>query len=171
MCPSCRLLLVEADQAAGGTLAASVDTAAALGATETSNSYSAAESTRNASYAADYTHPGVAVVASSGDAGYGIPGVPAAYSTVIAVGGTTLTKDSGTARGWTESAWQGAGSGCSAFVAKPAWQQDPNCPGRMIADVSMDADPDTGLAVYDTDDLGDRAAAGPWWAAPARRRR
>ncbi|MFI0723451.1 peptidase S8 [Streptomyces sp. NPDC021224] len=154
LCPSCHLLLVEADMAAGDTLAASVDTAAALGATEISNSYTASESGPNASYAAHYTHPGVAVVASSGDAGYGIPGVPAAYSTVIAVGGTTLTRDPGAARGWSQSAWQGAGSGCSAWVDKPAWQHDTNCPGRTVADVSMVADPDTGLAVYTTDGTG-----------------
>jgi hypothetical protein len=161
ICPSCHLLLVAADHAAGDTLAAAVDTAAALGATEISNSYTAAESTQNASCAESYTHPGIAVVASSGDAGYGIPGVPAAYSTVIAVGGTTLAQDPGTDRGWTESAWQGAGSGCSAWVDKPAWQHDPNCPGRMTADVSMDADPDTGLAVYNTDDVGGEGAG---WA-------
>jgi hypothetical protein len=154
LCPACHLLLVEADQAAGATLAASVDTAAALGATEISNSYAAAESNQNAAFAADYAHPGVAVVASSGDAGYGIPSVPAAYQSVITAGGTTLTPDPGTARGWSESAWQGAGSGCSAWVDKPAWQHDANCPGRMTADVSMDADPDTGLAVYNTDETG-----------------
>ncbi|UWE07749.1 S53 family peptidase [Actinacidiphila bryophytorum] len=158
LCPSCHLLLVEADQAAGDTLAASVDTAAALGATEISNSYAASESNQNAAFAAHYTHPGVAVVASSGDAGYGIPSVPAAYQSVITAGGTTLTAEPGSARGWTESAWAGAGSGCSAWVDKPSWQHDPNCPGRMTSDVSMDADPETGLAVYTTDETGGQAA-------------
>ncbi|WP_225850473.1 S8 family serine peptidase [Streptomyces sp. HPF1205] len=154
LCPQCHLLLVEADKASGADFAASVDTAAKLGATEISNSYAADESKENAAFAADYTHPGVAVVASSGDAGYGIPSVPAAYRSVIAVGGTTLTKDPGSARGWSESAWNGAGSGCSAWVDKPGWQHDANCPGRMTADVSMDADPETGLAVYNTDAAG-----------------
>src|SRR5262249_27229347 len=40
--------------------------------------------------------------------------------------------------------------GCSAYVNKPAWQHDKDCPGRMIADISAVADPKTGLAVYDT---------------------
>lgn len=158
LCPACHLLLVEGDQASGAALAASVDAAAALGATEISNSYAASESSQNAAFAADYTHPGVAVVASSGDAGYGIPNVPAAYQSVITAGGTTLTPAPGTTRGWSESAWEGAGSGCSAWVDKPAWQHDPNCPGRMTADVSMDADPDTGLAVYNTDEAGGQVA-------------
>jgi hypothetical protein len=154
LCPQCHLLLVEADKPSGADFAATVDAAAALGATEISNSYAAAESNQNAAFAADYTHPGIAVVAASGDSGYGIPAVPAAYSSVIAVGGTTLTQDSGTARGWTETAWSGAGSGCSAWVDKPSWQHDANCPGRMTADVSMVADPETGLAVYNTDETG-----------------
>jgi subtilase family serine protease len=91
----------------------------------------------------------VAVVASSGDSGYTVPSFPAAYSSVIAVGGTSLTRADND-RGWQETAWAGSGSGCSAWVDKPAWQQDTDCPGRTIADVSADADPDTGLAVYVT---------------------
>jgi hypothetical protein len=52
--------------------------------------------------------------------------------------------------GWTEDAWWGAGSGCSAWVTKPAAQKDINCDMRTVADVSVVADPDTGFAVYDT---------------------
>jgi hypothetical protein len=54
------------------------------------------------------------------------------------------------ARGWSETAWSGAGSGCSAYEPKPAWQTDPGCTRRSVADVSADADPNTGVAVYDT---------------------
>lgn len=55
------------------------------------------------------------------------------------------------ARGsWMETAWSGAGSGCSASVGKPAWQTDSACSTRTVADVSAVADPATGLAVYDT---------------------
>jgi hypothetical protein len=103
----------------------------------------------------------VAVVASSGDAGYTVPSVPAAFASVVAVGGTTLTR-AGTARGWAETAWSGAGSGCSAWIDKPSWQRDPNCPGRMVADVAADADPNTGVAVYDT--TGDSGISG-WLVA------
>ncbi|WP_194921767.1 S53 family peptidase [Catenulispora rubra] len=149
-CPQCHILLVEGTTPTSRDLAASVDTAVRLGATEVSNSYGATEGNGIQAWAADYAHPGVAIFASSGDSGYQIATVPAAYSTVVSVGGTSLTKDS-SARGWSEQAWIGAGSGCSAWIDKPAWQTDANCPGRMVADVSADADPNTGPAVYDTD--------------------
>ncbi|WP_316770225.1 S53 family peptidase [Streptomyces sasae] len=148
-CPRCHILLVEADEPEMADLAAAVDTSVALGATEVSNSYGGTEAHGTTAFAKDYSHPGVAVVASSGDAGYTVPAFPAAYSNVIAVGGTSLTRADND-RGWQESAWAGSGSGCSAWVGKPAWQQDTDCPGRTIADVSAVADPDTGLAVYVT---------------------
>ena len=149
-CPECHILLVEGDTASFDDLGAAENEAVALGANEVSNSYGGTEGNGIAAYAADYTHPGVAVVASSGDSGYGIPGVPAAFTSVVAVGGTSLTKAANT-RGWSETAWIGASSGCSAWVDKPAWQTDANCPGRMVADVAADADPDTGPAIYVTD--------------------
>ncbi|MEY9856988.1 hypothetical protein ABH935_002596 [Catenulispora sp. GAS73] len=149
-CPQCEILLVETDQASGVDLGTSVNTAVKLGATEVSNSYGATESSDTPADAAYYSHPGVAITASSGDRGYGIPNEPAVFSSVISVGGTSLTKAANT-RGWSETAWNGAASGCSAWVDKPAWQTDPNCPGRMVADVSADADPNTGPAVYLTD--------------------
>ena len=52
--------------------------------------------------------------------------------------------------GWSETAWNGAGSGCSAYEAKPSWQHDHGCAKRTEADVSAIADPNTGVAVYDT---------------------
>ncbi len=70
---------------------------------------------------------------------------------MIAVGGTTL-RHSGTS--WRQRAWSGAGSGCSAYFAKPAWQTDRHCSMRTTSDVSAVADPETGLAVYDTFGLG-----------------
>ncbi|MFK0111914.1 S8 family serine peptidase [Streptomyces sp. NPDC091217] len=149
-CPNCDLLLVEGDQPNLAALGTAVNTAVALGATEVSNSYGATEQNGIQNYAADYSHPGVAIVASSGDNGYLTPNFPAVLDSVVAVGGTTLTPASN-ARGWTETAWQAAGSSCSAWIDKPAWQQDPNCPGRMVADVAAVADPRTGPAVYDTE--------------------
>lgn len=152
-CPHCKILLVEANDATGASLGIAENAAAALGANEISNSYGEQEHGDILRYVADYSHPGVAITASSGDAGYGIPLFPAVSPTVIAVGGTSLTTVAN-ARGWTESAWTGAGSGCSAWIAKPSWQHDPDCPGRMVADVAADADPATGPAVYDTSDAG-----------------
>jgi subtilase family serine protease len=68
---------------------------------------------------------------------------------VTAVGGTTLNSASN-ARGWAESAWSGAGAGCSAYESKPTWQHDAGCGNRTVADVSAVADPSTGVAIYDT---------------------
>ncbi|KUN59329.1 peptidase S8 [Streptomyces griseorubiginosus] len=148
-CPECHILLVEGDEPTPADLAQAEDTAVALGANEVSNSYGGTERNGDNAFAQHYSHPGVAVVASSGDAGYGAPNSPAAYPGVIAVGGTTLTR-AGNDRGWQETAWAGAGSGCSAWFAKPAWQQDTDCPGRTVADVSAVADPQTGVATYNT---------------------
>jgi subtilase family serine protease len=150
-CPNCHILLVEGNTPTVADLAAAANTSAALGATEMSNSYGVTEFNGIQAVASAYSHPGMAVLASSGDAGYGIPGAPAVFSSVIAVGGTSLTRATNS-RGWTETAWDFAGSGCSAWVDKPSWQHDPNCPGRMIADVAAVADPNTGVAVYDAHD-------------------
>ena len=147
VCPDCHILLVEADDQTGPDLGAAAAIAPSLGATVVSNSYGIEEANGASALAKDYQHPGVAYVASTGDGGYAVPSEPAVFSGVIAAGGTTLTRST-TARGWTETAWDGSGSGCSAWIAKPAWQKDTDCPGRTVADVSADADPNTGIAVY-----------------------
>jgi subtilase family serine protease len=153
ICPNCKLLLVEANSNSLANLSAAVRTAANLGATEISNSYGGSEfsSELNETYAGPYTQPGIAVTVSSGDNGYGSFGFPAALSSVITVGGTTLSLGSGSAYG-SESVWKGAGSGCSLYVAAPAWQSFLGaCKGtRGTADVAADADPATGAAVYDS---------------------
>jgi subtilase family serine protease len=148
-CPNCGIILVEADSSSLENLAAAVDTAAGLNPVAISNSYGADEFNGMDAYAPHYAHPGTTVVVSSGDGGFGPAQYPAVLPTVLAVGGTTLTAEAN-ARGWSESAWSGAGSGCSAYVAKPSWQHDPNCHMRTTADVSAVADPATGLAVYDS---------------------
>jgi subtilase family serine protease len=68
---------------------------------------------------------------------------------VTAVGGTSLVSSS-TTRGWSETAWNRAGSGCSAYETKPVWQHDSGCSERTVADVSAVADPATAVAVYDS---------------------
>lgn len=107
------------------------------------NSYSSGDTAQSAAY----DHPGIAITASTGDHGYGA-NTPAACKTVIAVAGTSL-KRSSNARGWTESAWTGSGSGCSSRNAKPPWPTTgTSCPGKAVADVSAAADPKTGVARY-----------------------
>jgi N-acetylneuraminic acid mutarotase len=147
--PRAHILLVEANGATMDALGASVNEAVNLGAKYVSNSYGGdedpSETTADSQY---FNHPGVVVTASSGDSGYGAQ-YPAASPYVTSVGGTSLTRASNT-RGWSESAWSGAGSGCSADEPKPAWQKDTGCSNRTIADVSAVADPATGVAIYDT---------------------
>jgi subtilase family serine protease len=150
ICPNCKILLVEASSNSFANLGAAEDYAAAH-ANVVSNSFGGNEfsSEIGAGYDGHFTHPGVAITASSGDSGYGVE-FPAASQHVTAVGGTSLNRDATTARGWKESAWSKAGSGCSAYVAKPSWQTDTGCARRAVADVSAVADPNTGVAVYDT---------------------
>jgi subtilase family serine protease len=150
LCQNCKILLVEANSNQFADLAAAEDTAARLGASVISNSYGGSEfsSETSASYDGHFNHPGVAITVSSGDGGYGVE-YPAASPYVTAVGGTTLQLNSdGTRRA--ETAWSGAGSGCSAYEPKPSWQTDSGCSRRTVADVSADADPATGASVYDS---------------------
>ena len=84
----------------------------------------------------------MAITVSAGDSGYGVE-YPAASPKVIAVGGTSLTRDAGS-RGYSESVWSGTGSGCSAYEPKPAWQTDSGCANRSVVDVAADADPHRG---------------------------
>ena len=148
-CPDCKILLVEANSANTADLVAAEDTAArAAGVASVSNSWGGSEDSSILSEDSHFNHPGVAITASPGDSGYGVSW-PASSRYVTGVGGTTLTTASN-ARGWREAAWSGAGSGCSAFEPKPAWQADSGCSKRTVADVSADADPNSGLGVYDT---------------------
>ncbi|MCU1603193.1 MAG: hypothetical protein JWO22_3902, partial [Frankiales bacterium] len=149
ICPGCPLLYVGAKSASFTDLGTAVNTAVALNAKVVSNSYGGAESSSEKTIQTQYyTHPGVAITVSSGDNGYGVES-PAAFSTVTAVGGTSLTLNAdGTRR--SETVWSGAGSGCSAYIGKPAWQHDTGCAGRTVADVAAVADPATGVAVYDS---------------------
>ena len=148
-CPLCDILLVEGNSSLVSDLAASVDTAVKQGGDVVSNSYGLSEFNGMQTFAKHYKHSGHVILASSGDFGFTAASFPAVAPGVVAVGGTSLVA-ADNARGWSESAWSGAGSGCSAYVKKPAYQIDDHCFMRTIADVSAVADPNTGVAVYDT---------------------
>lgn len=148
VCQNCKVLLVEANNSSYANLMAAVDRAVALGASVVSNSYGSSEFSSETSYDSHFNHPGVAFTVSAGDSGYGVE-YPAASRYVTAVGGTSLFLNADGSYN-TEAAWSGTGSGCSAFEAKAPWQVDPGCSKRMVADVSADADPNTGAAVYDS---------------------
>jgi len=151
ICPQCQILLVEANSASISDLGTAVNEAVKLGANVVSNSWGSNEySSETADSASYFDHPGVAVVASSGDSGYGVE-FPAASPDVTAVGGTSLTQLNNTGtRDGSETVWSGTGAGCSAYEPKPSWQKDTGCSNRTVVDVSADADPNTGVWVYDT---------------------
>jgi len=146
-CPECKIMLVEAASDLIPDLAQAVDTAVADGATEVSNSYGAAEAADNVTYDSYYHHPGVPITAAAGDNGFGVQ-FPASSQYVTAVGGSQLVQAAGAVL--SETAWSGTGGGCSQFIPKPAWQHDAGCPNRTLNDISVIADPNQGLAVYDS---------------------
>jgi subtilase family serine protease len=154
ICPACHIYLVEASSPTIKNLGTAVNSAVTvLHAGFVSNSYGGKDSTNDKKYdKLYYKHKGVAVTASAGDDGYGVS-YPAASKFVTAVGGTSLSTASNS-RGWTETVWSGTGSGCSGFEKKPTWQTDSGCSKRTDNDVAAVANPDTGVAVYDTYDQG-----------------
>jgi subtilase family serine protease len=146
ICPNCKILLVEAASPSTAALSAA-EKYATSHASYVSNSWSGDEGAT--SYDGDYNISGVAITAATGDSGYNRTAQwPAILPSVIGVGGTSLTSISPR----NETAWSGAGSGCSKIYSKPMFQSGLNtsCPKRAQADASADANPDTGVAVYDT---------------------
>lgn len=186
VCESCKVLLVEANSDADTDLAQAVDEAIALGATEVSNSYGESELDATPSTEAAYDHPGTVITAAAGDDGYysydeldGVdaPDVPAAYSSVVAVGGTSLDLQADGQRA-SEVVWDdngpedvnqeeygqpagATGGGCSTEFPAPSWQlsvgdwASTGCgDNRLASDVSADGDYLTGLDIYDSYDCG-----------------
>jgi subtilase family serine protease len=147
-CPNCHILLVQATSATFSNLWTAVDYAKTQGVKAISNSYGNTDSSSYAQYDSHYAGNNIAITVSTGDSGYGAQW-PATAPGAVAVGGTSLRAGGGT-RGWTETVWNGAGSGCGLGHAKPSWQNGVTdaCGGRMEADISAVADPNTGVAVY-----------------------
>ena len=189
ICPNCRILLVEAGFDAANIpeqynpditqFSAAENSAVALGAKFVSNSWGGPESFADQAFNPAFRHPGVAITVAAGDEGYGVS-YPASTQFVTSVGGTSLVPASGKSRTWSESAWSGTGSGCSAIQAKPAWQavddtSPDGCLNRTDNDVSAVADPNTGVWIYDTypylgqtldwESVGGTSAASPIIAA------
>ncbi|HEU5332253.1 MAG TPA: S53 family peptidase, partial [Actinocrinis sp.] len=181
VCPLCNIVLVEAQDDSGNGLYVAQNTAASM-AGYISNSWGGSESSSDSSMDSQYfSHAsGVVTTVSAGDSDYGVS-YPATSPNVVSVGGTHLTTSSNS-RGWTESVWntttgsEGTGSGCSSNEPKPSWQSalslPSGCSNRIDNDVSADADPATGVAVYDTsngdggwNEIGGTSASSPMMAA------
>jgi kumamolisin len=122
---------------------------------------------------------GVNVFVSSGDAGSN-PGpdghtsngpqqaeYEASDPTVVAVGGTSLTLNSGDGSIASEDGWPGSGGGDSIFFTQPPWQNGEGVPAtdhRSVPDVSAAADPNTGaFLVLNGQPMG---IGGTSWSAP-----
>ena len=177
VCPNCKIVLVEAKNETDTNLQTAVNAAAALGATEISNSYGGPPEGGDPSA---YNHPGIAIVAATGDYGYlnwetftsgwvGHPDYPAVSPHVVAAGGTRLKVEESEWKG--ETVWNDGGSleeeeptghgatggGCSETLTAQPWQQavphwtEVGCgTKRAAADVAADGDPYSGVAVYDS---------------------
>ncbi|MEP6525860.1 MAG: hypothetical protein ABJA86_01750 [Nocardioidaceae bacterium] len=151
-CPDCKIIVVQANSNSFADLGKAVNTAAAkAGVVAISNSYgTSGGDAADSSYGIYYNHPGIAVTASTGDSGYQGGSYPASSRYTTAVGGTSLVT-AGNTRGWKETVWSGAGSGCSTYNAALPVQAgfDTGCTNRAMADVAAAADPNQGgLAVY-----------------------
>jgi subtilase family serine protease len=148
-CPYCHIVVVEAKNDYDTNLASTDVTAARLGAQVISNSYGTQESGYALAERKAYDQPGHTIVASAGDLGFTAANFPADLSNVTAVGGTALAR-AASERGWSERVWNdfdgAGGSGCSAYVSKPAWQHDQACSMRTVADVSAIA---TNVPIYE----------------------
>lgn len=152
--PGAKILLVEASSNSFSNLLAAEDYAAAH-ANYVSNSWGANEFSGEKSYDSHFVRSGVSFFVSSGDSG--LPAdYPSASPNVISVGGTTLlfNPDGSLSN---ETGWSSGGGGCSLYEtatsAQPAFSGYPqvNCAGkRATPDVSLDADPNSGAAVYDS---------------------
>ena len=175
--PGAQIILIECNSDGGSDMFQGVTTAAGVpGVSVVSMSWGSAEFNGENFYDTDFTtpvgHQGVTFVASTGD--QGSPGEYPAYSpNVLAVGGTTLDLNANGSYG-SESAWSGSGGGTSVYETAPGYQVGAQSgAARTIPDVSSDADPDTGVPVYDSyngtsaapwEEVGGTSLAAPTWA-------
>jgi kumamolisin len=155
MAPDARLFLVEARSNSFSDLLAAERVAGSLvaraGGGEVSNSWGGAEFSGETTFDSTFTTAGVVYFASSGDQ----PGVqyPAASPNVVAAGGTTTSRSPSTANFLSEHPWDLAGSGVSAFEARPVYQdviQTTVGTHRGVPDLSFDSNPVTGAWVFDS---------------------
>jgi subtilase family serine protease len=175
--PQAKIVLVEAPSNSLGDLLTGVDVAVRNGASVVAMSWTTGEFSGETSSDTHFVSNGVTFVAASGDSGTGTA-YPAVSPDVIGVGGTTLTlAANGSYQG--ETAWSGSGGGLSKMEREPAFQSQFGIPDdlrgyRGNPDVSYNANPGTGYAIYDSVGLngysgwfqvGGTSAGTPQWAA------
>jgi kumamolisin len=150
MAPKAKIVLVEAASNSFTDLFNAVNTAEGLGAKIISMSWGGSEFNGEIAFDSYFDNTSVTYFAASGDTG-GKTIYPGVSSLVVAAGGTSLKLKSDNTI-LSETGWSGSGGGRSAYVITPAYQS--NVPGlngkRGVPDFSFDADPNTGVAVYDS---------------------
>ncbi len=153
--PGAHILLVEAASASYSALLSAVDYARGQpGVVAVSMSWGGSEFSGETAYDSHFTtpagHAGEVFVAASGDTG-GQVSYPAASPNVLSVGGTTLNVNSA-GNYLSETAWSGSGGGISAYEPKPSYQSGvkQSATKRTVPDVAYDANPNTGVGVYDS---------------------
>jgi subtilase family serine protease len=174
LAPKAKIIVAVASSATISSLSAAVDAAVKAGATIVSMSWGGSEFSSEASYESHFQKAGVTFLASSGDNGAGASW-PAASPSVVSVGGTTLPLDAAGNLTAPESGWSGSGGGFSSYFNRPAWQNGwQSNSKRAFPDVSLVADPNTGVAVYDSTPyngqsgwfkVGGTSASCPMWGA------
>lgn len=153
MAPGAKIVLVEAASASFSDMYAAVDKAVSLAAPgdQVSMSWGGSETSGETANDSHFTNKSVIFFASAGDTGAQVI-YPSASAYVVSVGGTSVATDAGGYTITTESAWSSGGGGVSAYVPLPAFQTGIKGVGarRTTPDISSDADPATGVAVYDS---------------------
>ncbi|MGO9915792.1 MAG: hypothetical protein ACLQIB_13945 [Isosphaeraceae bacterium] len=151
--PGANIVVVEARSQSITDLLKAVNTArSTAGVVAISMSWGFPESSAETSYDQYFTtpagHTGITFIASSGDSG--TVEYPSASPYVLSVGGTSLVLGSAGAYG-SETAWFESGGGYSQYEPEPSYQKSVQTTGqRSTPDVAFDADPNTGVAVYET---------------------
>jgi subtilase family serine protease len=157
MAPAANIVLVEAQPDLSDLFSAVSFASQLPGVSVVSMSWGASEFAGESAYDSVFTtpagHNGVTFVAASGDSG--TTEYPAASPNVLSVGGTTLTV---TSQGnyVSETPWSNTGTGTSPYESQPTWQAAAaaaaglSSSGRTTPDVSFNANPSTGVSVYDS---------------------
>jgi kumamolisin len=174
MAPRAKIILVEACSNSSNDLlyaeaVAGIEVSAAGGG-DISNSWGGSEFSGEVGSTDDFFYRyywnNITYFASAGDSGWGAA-YPSSSPWVVSAGGTTINRTA-TGNFVSESCWSGSGGGVSAFET---WQNPPNIlngmgpwtdfqyqfagqSARQTPDMSADADPSSGVWVYDTDSGG-----------------